>query len=189
MLFKTSLNFLSLKFFSCCSDWMISIILFPDHVCALLYHLVCFSFLLVCFIFKFQILNYLFLIWSFYSSLLKCSLFKSIIFPNLVNIFITKFWIICLVNYLFLFHYLVFQEFSLVLSIESISSAFSFYLTFSASINLGETVTYYGLEGVSLCRGIPVQTVCAECLWWEGWIWFECLSWSFHRVCWQLSPW
>ena len=34
----------------------------------------------------------------------------------------------------------------------SSSSDFSFYLTFSASMNLGDTVIYSGLEGVLLCR-------------------------------------
>ena len=41
---------------------------------------------------------------------------------------------------------LFFQGFSLVLSIESSYSAFSFYLTFSVFMNLGETVIYCGLE-------------------------------------------
>ena len=50
---------------------------------------------------------------------------------------------------------LFFQGFSLALSIESSSSAFSFYLTFSVSMNLGLTVIYY-LEGVFLCRSMPV---------------------------------
>ena len=45
---------------------------------------------------------------------------------------------------------------SLVLLIGSDSSAFSFYLTFSVSLNLGETVMYCGLEVVSLCGSIPV---------------------------------
>ena len=53
------------------------------------------------------------------------------------------------------------KGFSLALSIESYSSAFSFYLTFSVSVNLGGTVTCCGLEGVFLCGSIPVWTVCA----------------------------
>ena len=40
------------------------------------------------------------------------------------------------------------------------SSSFSFYLTCSVSMTLGETIIYHGLEGVFLCRGIPVQTAC-----------------------------
>ena len=61
-----------------------------DYLCILLYHLVCYLLLLVCLLF--QILNYLFLIGSFIfsSSLLKWSVFWPILFPNLVNIFITN---------------------------------------------------------------------------------------------------
>ena len=33
-------------------------------------------------------------------------------------------------------------------------------------MNSGETVTHCGLEWLN----IPLQTVCAQCLWWEGWI-------------------
>ena len=70
-----------------CSYW--------DHFTALLfwesskvYHLVCYSFLLVCFLF--QLLNSSFLIGSFLFSsfLLKYSLITSLIFPNSVNILI-----------------------------------------------------------------------------------------------------
>ena len=73
-----------------------------------------------------------------------------------------------LVNCLFLFHYLFWGGFSLALSIKSSSSAFSFCLTFSAFMNLSETVTYSSLEGVFLCGSIPIQTACAQCLWWES---------------------
>lgn len=38
-------------------------------------------------------------------------------------------------------------------------------------MNLSEAVTYGSLEGVSLCESIPIQTVYAQCLWWEGCIW------------------
>ena len=79
-------------------------------------------------------------------------------------------WLIYLVNCLFLFHYLFFQEFSLALSIESSSSACSFCSTFSTSMNLGEIVTFCRLEWMSLCGSIPVQTVCAQRLW-QGWVW------------------
>ena len=40
--------------------------------------------------------------------------------------------------------------------IESSSSAFPFYLTFSVSVNLGEKVNYCGLEGLFLCGSIAV---------------------------------
>ena len=43
---------------------------------------------------------------------------------------------------------------------------FQFALTLSASMNSGETVTHCGLEWLN----IPLQTVYAQCLWWEGWI-------------------
>ena len=45
-------------------------------------------------------------------------------------------------------NFLFFQGISLVLSIGSSSSAFSFYLNFSVFMNLEETVIYFGLEGV-----------------------------------------
>lgn len=73
----------------------------------------------------------------FSSSLLKC-IYQS---SKSVNIFITNASIIWLINCLFAFHYLFSQQFSVVLSIERSSSTFSI-LTFSTSMNLGETVTY-----------------------------------------------
>ena len=72
------------------------------------------------------------------------------------------FLILYLVNCLFLFHYLFFQWFSIALTIENSSIAFSFCLTFSASVNLGETVIYCGLEWVFLCASVPMQTLCAQ---------------------------
>ena len=44
------------------------------------------------------------------------------------------------------------------------------------SLTLGETVTYYSLEGVFLCGCVPMQTVCAQCIWGEGWIRCGCKS-------------
>ena len=41
-------------------------------------------------------------------------------------------------------------------------------------MKLGETVTYCGLKCVFLCGSIPIQTVCAQCLWWESWLWHGC---------------
>lgn len=46
-------------------------------------------------------------------------------------------------------------------------------------MKLDEIVTYSSLESVSLCGNVPVQSVCAQWLWWES-----CL---FTLVCWQLS--
>lgn len=40
-----------------------------------------------------------------------------------------------------------------------ISSAFSFCLTFSVSVNLGETLIYSDLEGVFLCGSLCVDYV------------------------------
>lgn len=54
-----------------------------------------------------------------------------------------------------------------ILSFELNSSVFSFCLIFSVSMKLSKTVTYLKLEGMSLCRSIPVQS-CAQCLWWES---------------------
>ena len=68
--------------------------------------------------------------------------------------------------------------FSRGLSLETNSSVFSFYLTFSVSMKLGKNVTC-GLEGASFCGSMPIQSVCAQCLRWESWIWREhksCLS-------------
>lgn len=41
------------------------------------------------------------------------------------------------------------------------NSAFALYWTFSASVNLGETVTYWDLEGGFLCGSVLLQTACA----------------------------
>ena len=67
------------------------------------------------------------------------------------------FLILLLVSCLFLFRYVFFQWFSHALSIESSSSVLSFCFTFSVSVNLGETITYFCLKvlilcGKSLCR-------------------------------------
>ena len=40
-------------------------------------------------------------------------------------------------------------------------------------MNSGETVTYCRLEWLFLCVDIAIQTVCAQCLWWESWIWHD----------------
>ena len=77
--------------------------------------------------------------WVFFifpSSLLKLSLCSCILFSNSVNNFITNAFN-SLSDKLFLFYYF-FQGFSLIISIESNSSA---------SMNLGATVSYRGLEG------------------------------------------
>ena len=55
-----------------------------------------------------------------------------------------------------------FHGISLALLIGSISSAFSFSLTFSVSVNLGETVIYFGLERVSYV-GVSLCKLCVQC--------------------------
>ena len=42
-------------------------------------------------------------------------------------------------------------------------------------MKLDETITYPSLEGMSLCGSVPVQSACAQWLWWKSWIW------SVHR--------
>ena len=54
---------------------------------------------------------------------------------------------------------LFFQVTSLDLLTGSGSSALSFYLYFSCSVSLGETVIYCGLGGLFLCGSIPVLPV------------------------------
>lgn len=85
-------------------------------------------------------------------------------------------WILYLVS-LFLFHFSVF--FSKVFFCPfNLDQFLFFFLTFSASMKLGETVAY-NLEKASLGRIILLHSVCIQCFWWEGWIWHEqksCLS-------------
>ena len=49
----------------------------------------------------------------------------------------------------------VFQWFSISLSIGTNSLVFSFCLTFPVSVKLGEIASYYSLERVSLCWSMP----------------------------------
>lgn len=66
------------------------------------------------------------------------------------------------------------QVFSLVLSSDTPTS--SLCLTCSVSMKSGESVTYPGLEGVSLCGSISTQPRCAQWLWWDSWTGSECGS-------------
>lgn len=92
----------------------------------------------------------------------KWSIFRSIIFPNSVNTLITDV-LKYLSNKLVLLHYLFFKCFLLQMSI---SFAFSFHLTFYASVNLGETVTCCHIEGVFFCeKQYPYSDcMCPVCL-------------------------
>lgn len=105
---------------------------------------------------KLSIFGWAFLMFS--SSLLKWLLFILILIlcPNSVKIFTIN--VLYQVNCIFLFHYF-FQGFS-ALSIESSSSAFSFYWFLSASMNLGETFTYCGLEQMFLCERMSLYWLC-----------------------------
>jgi len=64
----------------------------------------------------------------------------------------------------------------LALSVENSSFAILFYLTCSASMNLGETISYCGHTEVFLCESILMQAAYAQCLWWESWTWRVCQS-------------
>lgn len=55
------------------------------------------------------------------------------------------------------FCFIYFSEVSPALSIENSYSAFSGFLTFSASINLGETITCCRLERVFFYKSTPLQ--------------------------------
>ena len=79
------------------------------------------------------------------------------------------------------------QGISLVLLIEGGSSAFSFYLYISGSMNLEKAVIYYGLEGLLLCKSVPVAYVSPVFLV-QGLFLVWMLATSFFRVCWPLSP-
>ena len=82
----------------------------------------------------------------FSSSLLKCLLFTSILSPNSVNIFITNVLNSLSHKLVISVSVLFFQFFFLLaVSVKNSSSAFSFCLTFSASMNLGVAVTYCNL--------------------------------------------
>lgn len=91
----------------------------------------------------------------------KWSIFRSIIFPNSANTFITNV-LKSLSNKLVLLHYLFFRCFALQMSI---SFAF-FHLTFYASVNLGETVTCCHIEWMFFCeKEYPYpDCMCPVCL-------------------------
>ena len=111
-------------------------------------------------------------------SLLKCLLFRAILFPNSVNIFITN-----VLNSSSGKLFFSVSLFSLALLIESSSFAFSFCLTFSASVNLDETVKL-----VLLWEHYYTDSVCPVPLVRElDLTWMKVTS--FLKVCWLLSPW
>lgn len=99
--------------------------------------------------------------------MLKISVCSSILAPNLVSILITNalnsiWWI---VSFLLVFS----QEGLLCFPLRQIP--LSLHLTFlSVSMKWGEAVTYVDVDKVSLCQSIPVESACAQWLWWESWI-------------------
>ena len=95
------------------------------------------------------------------SALLKFSLYS--FFLNLFGILITN----ALIYGKLYTSVSFFQGLSLALSTETKSFVFSFCLTFSVSMELGETVTYCSLEGMSLCGNKAIQSACAQLLWGE----------------------
>ena len=67
---------------------------------------------------------------------------------NILNSYLSLFILsILLITYFCLF---VFQEYSLFLSIKNSSSDFLFYLIFSGSMNLNETIAYHNLTVICL---------------------------------------
>ena len=102
--------------------------------------------------------------WLFFKNIFYLiKIFTMFIFLIQISILITNY-----LNSDTLFVSLVvfFKDFH-ILSFELNSSVFSFFLIFSVSMKLSKTVTCLKLEGMSLCRSIPVQS-CARCLWWES---------------------
>ena len=81
----------------------------------------------------------------------ECSAFLN--FPLFLS---SPFWTGGQIDWRSLFHYLFFEETSLVFSTWSDSSASSFYFFFSVSMNLLETVIQCGLKELVLCGSIPV---------------------------------
>ena len=132
----------------------------------------------------FSIFDCIFFMFS--CSLLKWTVIQSILFPNLGSIFVTK-ALNSSVNCLFVsLCFFFFFPGVFFFSLESSSSAFSFYLTSSVSMNVGETVTYCSLKGVFLCGSIHMQTLCPGSLERElDLMWMQVRS--FLRMCWQLS--
>ena len=131
MLSQRSLKLLSLfkmfffSLFALLIGWF-PLFCLPDYLCIVLYHLVFYSFLLLCFLF--QLLNSSFLIESFLfsSSLLKCSWFRSILSLIQLTFFLPVFWILYLVKCLFLFHYLYFRCFVSLFPLRVVPLPFHF---------------------------------------------------------------
>lgn len=119
--------------------------------CILLYHL--------------WILHFWLGLYLFFLVLFKCSLFISALFPNWINIFITK-ALNSLSCKLFIFYFFP--------RVFSCSFKWEYFLCLLILLNflyLEEFRSNILSEVVLLCGSVSIQTVCAECLWWESWIW------------------
>ena len=91
-------------------------------------------------------------------------------------------WTLYLVTYLSLLHLGFFFLLFLFFHFKQIPLSSQF--NFLCPMQLGETVTCYGLEGQSLCKAS--WAVCgAQWFCWESWIWSEHV---FPLVCWQPPP-
>lgn len=166
--FKLSLNFLfSFCFSFCFWIWCFLLPYLLDHLCFLLYYLVYLLSFAVFFISVIIFLNFEWFIFVFYMFLFKFSLCWYILFPNSIIILITnvfnswsgKFVYFCFITCFF-------RSFSCFFKWGQFS-VFSLCLNSSVSMKFGETVTYCGLEGVSLSGSFPIQSACALWLWWE----------------------
>ena len=130
---------------------LLSLFYLPGYLCILLYHIGSYSLLPGCFSFQllcFQ-LSFLFILSDSLLKFLLCLFFPLIHLAFLLQMF----WILYLVNCLFLLHYLFFQEFYLAFILET-SSVFLPCLTFSISTYLDETIVYCSLERLSFCRSV-----------------------------------
>lgn len=62
-----------------------------------------------------------------------------------------------------------------------------FFFNVSVDMKLGETVTYPSLEGVSLCGSIPMESTCAQRLWWGSWIWHKYVPGVYSQPWWEVG--
>ena len=134
----------------CCPDWVISIILSSR---SLIRSSALFILLFIAFRSAFVSVNEFSNFSWFLFIVLQYSAFLSIAFLNSFSIFVISFLnsvSIRLKRSVSLF----FQGNSLGLLTGSCSSASSFYLHFSYSVSLGETVVYCGLGGLFICGGL-----------------------------------
>lgn len=95
------------------------------HLCLLLYYLFCYSFFLDFFKFWHWIVHFWLSLFKFSSFLLKWSVFRSILLLKLAFLLL-MFWILYLINCLFLFHYVFFMVFLLAFQFKVVPLPFHF---------------------------------------------------------------